>query len=183
MNDRDFLMFIHDRLAVIHGENQDTDFMIKLRAIARSLHITKETPIHYIPKEETTEEATARCNLPIQPLYIDHRGVLRFRGNSLVRYILEAGGIDMNDLACLPFPVEDRRQFAQLIGYSLSGYGDLSYVDNATYESAERMRSEGTTSEQEKVLYYTRLIEELKKSLKDPISQLFEIHPNNLERL
>jgi len=37
------------------------------------------------------------------------------------------------------FPQEDREQFAQLIGYSLSGFGELDYVSDETYEVAERM--------------------------------------------
>lgn len=32
---------------------------------------------------------------------------------------------------------EDREQFAQLIGYSLSGFADLSYVSNKTYNAAD----------------------------------------------
>ncbi len=42
----------------------------------------------------------------------------------------------MNDLAMLNFSNEDRIQFAQLIGYSHSGFGELSYVDDQTYEAA-----------------------------------------------
>ncbi len=34
----------------------------------------------------------------------------------------------MNDLAVKDFSDEDRCQFAQLIGYSISGYEELSYV-------------------------------------------------------
>lgn len=70
---------------------------------------------------------------PIQPLEYDERGVLRFKANAIVRHLLDHGGIDLNALACLPFGDEDRRQFAQLIGYSLSGYGELPYVDDASY--------------------------------------------------
>ncbi len=36
------------------------------------------------------------------------------------------------------FSDEDREQFAQLIGYSLNGFGELSYVSEETYEAAER---------------------------------------------
>lgn len=72
---------------------------------------------------------------PIQPLVLDERGVLRFRGNSIVRYLLDNGGVDLNHLACVEFPQEDREQFAQLIGYSLSGFGELSYVSDDTYDA------------------------------------------------
>lgn len=72
-------------------------------------------------------------NHPIQPLEKDDHGVLRLKSNKIVRYLLDNGGIDMNHLAVQNFSDEDRQQFAQLIGYSLSGYGDLSYVSDDAY--------------------------------------------------
>lgn len=66
---------------------------------------------------------------PMQPIALDSEGVARFRANPLVRFLLDAGPFTMNTLAVLPnIPAEDRAQFAQLIGYSVSGYGDLSYA-------------------------------------------------------
>ena len=73
---------------------------------------------------------------PMQPLLIDERGTVRFKQNAIVRYLLDAGGIDLNEIAVLPFSQDDREQFAQLIGYSVSGYGDLSYVRDASYARA-----------------------------------------------
>ena len=73
---------------------------------------------------------------PVQPLYKDKIGIVRFKGNAIVRFLLENGGYDMNKLAIMDFSDEDREQFAQLIGYSLSGFGDLSYVSDETYERA-----------------------------------------------
>lgn len=73
----------------------------------------------------------------MQPIDRDENGTPRFRANPIVRYLLEQGGIDMNHLARVPsFDKEDRMHFAQLIGYSVSGFGDLSYVDDETYEQA-----------------------------------------------
>lgn len=74
---------------------------------------------------------------PIQPLELDHRGVLRFKANAIVRHLLDNGGIDMNALAREDFTREDREQFAQLIGYSHSGSGDLSYVSDAVWYAAQ----------------------------------------------
>lgn len=65
---------------------------------------------------------------PMQPVVTDTNGVQRFRANALVVYLLENGPFDMNALALVECSVDDRKQFAQLIGYSLSGYGGLSYV-------------------------------------------------------
>ena len=79
-------------------------------------------------------------NNPIQPLYTDEKGTTRFKANAIVRYLLDFGGIDMNKLAVLPFSDEDRQQFAQLIGYSISGYADLSYVSDDAYGIAAQTK-------------------------------------------
>lgn len=74
---------------------------------------------------------------PVQPLEKDPNDILRFKKNAIVRYLLDAGPFDMNHLACIDFSQEDSEQFAQLIGYSLGGFGELSYVSNETYSRAE----------------------------------------------
>lgn len=66
---------------------------------------------------------------PMQPIVTDARGVKRFKANAIVQFLLDAGPYDMNKLAMMPFRVEDRQQFAQLIGYSVDGYEELSYDD------------------------------------------------------
>ena len=68
---------------------------------------------------------------PCQPIYRDSSGVIRFKQNAIVRYLLDKSPEDMNSLALIPFSDEDRAQFAQLIGYSVGGYRELSYVDDA----------------------------------------------------
>lgn len=73
---------------------------------------------------------------PRQPVMIEDDGRARFVPNKLVRYLLDHGGIDMNKLAMQDFPPDDRQQFAQLIGYSVEGYGTLSYADDDVYEAA-----------------------------------------------
>jgi hypothetical protein len=94
---------------------------------------------------------------PMQPVVKDAHGVLRFRENAIVRYIVDhaadvvhpgaraidpdtgrpyhQGRLDLNKIAMLDFPQEDREQFAQLMGYSVAGYHELSYVSD---ESAAR---------------------------------------------
>jgi hypothetical protein len=77
---------------------------------------------------------------PMQPVVLDASGVARFRENAIVKYLLEwasARGCNMNDLAIIPFAREDREQFAQLIGYSVSGAGDLSYMGAKTIAAAD----------------------------------------------
>jgi hypothetical protein len=68
---------------------------------------------------------------PMQPL-VDGR----FKENKIVNYCLD-NKTDMNDIARHDFTNEDREQFAQLIGYSLGGYSDLSYVSDESYYRAE----------------------------------------------
>ena len=63
---------------------------------------------------------------PTQPTVMVN-GVKRFKSNAIVRWLLDDGPFDMNRIAMRGFDVEDQRQFAQLIGYSVSGYQDLSY--------------------------------------------------------
>lgn len=71
---------------------------------------------------------------PNQPIYLDDQGVSRFRKNAIVEYLLDAGPVDLNQITLLPFSDEDRRQFAQLIGYPVSDYNNLLYVN---YELAQ----------------------------------------------
>lgn len=80
---------------------------------------------------------------PMQPVDFDgkaqphsERGVIRFKLNAIVQWLLDNGGKDLNDIARQDFTDADRTQFAQLIGYSVSGWGDLSYVSDEDYETA-----------------------------------------------
>ena len=66
----------------------------------------------------------------MQPIVTDEHGTYRFKQNSIVKFLLDAGPFDMNQIGRLPgITWAERSQFAQLIGYSVSGYGDLSYHD------------------------------------------------------
>jgi hypothetical protein len=88
----------------------------------------------------TRRNTVSKAKHPIQPLIKDEHGVVRFKKNSIVRTLLDAGPFDMNKLSVMDFSDEDRMQFAQLIGYSLSGFSELSYVDDKTYELAEKQK-------------------------------------------
>jgi hypothetical protein len=69
----------------------------------------------------------------VQPLIEDEHGRARFKENAIVRHLCEG---KLNELAVLGFPEADWEQFAQLIGYSLDGFGTLSYVTDETYDRA-----------------------------------------------
>lgn len=80
---------------------------------------------------------------PMQPIVEDEHGVCRFKQNAIVRFLLDEGPFDMNKLAMLPgISQAERNQFAQLIGYSVSGYGDLSYADPESVEKADNIVNE-----------------------------------------
>jgi hypothetical protein len=68
---------------------------------------------------------------------VDKDGVIRFHKNAIVAFLLDAGPFDLNQLAMMPFSNEDREQFAMLIGYSVSGFGDLPYVSDDTHAEAQ----------------------------------------------
>lgn len=79
----------------------------------------------------------------MQPLRFDRQRVLRFRCNAIVSHLLDfasSRGCGLNELAVIPFSMEDRRQLAQLIGYSLSGYSELPYVSDSAWTDAESAR-------------------------------------------
>ncbi len=44
MKDRDFLMWIHERLVNVHGENERYDYMHKLRSVIYAIPKDQDTP-------------------------------------------------------------------------------------------------------------------------------------------
>lgn len=81
----------------------------------------------------TDEDAATR---PMQKI-VWAGDVILFRENAIVLMLLDEGPFDMNQIARGNFSQEDREQFAQLIGYSVSGAGDLSYMSAATISRAD----------------------------------------------
>lgn len=76
--------------------------------------------------------------MPNQPLHIAPDGVERFVPNRIVEYLLNQGPFDLNHLAVnVDATKEELAQFAQLIGYSFSGWSSLSYVTEEKYRSVE----------------------------------------------
>ncbi len=80
---------------------------------------------------------------PMQPVYLDKHPdtapLARFRGNEIVEWMLEEGRngkrFDLNRIASRFMReehVRDRMQLVQLIGYSISGYNELSFVSDAS---------------------------------------------------
>jgi hypothetical protein len=83
---------------------------------------------------------------PMQPIGWHADGVVRFKRNAIVDHLLDEctarGGTDLNQIARMvasgEFSNEDQVQLAQLIGYSVSGFGDLSYVPDKIVKRADR---------------------------------------------
>ena len=120
---------------------------------------------------------TAQVIMPIQPIKDG-----RFVPNRIVEKLLEVAPIDLNDIAVMDFTDQERIQFAQLIGYSVDGFGSLSYVDDESYEAAERINCElGVTEEQARNVVLRRQLGEARKGVRDAAVALFRIHPDDLQ--
>lgn len=81
---------------------------------------------------------------PMQPVHITEGGIARFVANRIVDDALDTAagqGFDMNHIALLAlqgrYTKDEQMQFAQLIGYSVDGYGSLSYTTDLSYEEAQ----------------------------------------------
>lgn len=120
---------------------------------------------------------------PIQPLEEDERGVLRFRENKLVSALLDHGqrtGLGLNELHMLDADPLDRMQLAQLIGYSLSGYGSLSYVTDDEYNAAQAMHAEQQSEDKARIATLEAELTAVRQALRAPMARLFGIHPDDL---
>ncbi len=114
--------------------------------------------------------------LPIQPIKDN-----RFVENKIVSYLLDNGGIDMNKLAVLPFTDAERVQFAQLIGYSVSGFSTLSYVDDEAYAVASKMEDAPKLIESNaRNAALREQLAEIKRGLKIAAVEAFRIHEDDL---
>ena len=88
---------------------------------------------------------------PQQPIGTAEDGVVRFKGNSIIEDLFRTRALDLNKIGARVdaglFPVEDYVQLTQLLGYSVSGWGDLSTsppeMVAAADKEAERIRSGG----------------------------------------
>ena len=120
---------------------------------------------------------------PIQPILRDGDYQPRFKANEIVRYLLAwttERGLDLNKLAGMDFSNDDRCQFAQLIGYSLSGYSELSYVSDTDYNAAAAV-SLGAHPSEVRAETLEQEIAFLRRDLRKPMARLFGIHPDDLK--
>lgn len=117
---------------------------------------------------------------PIQPLVLDEQGVLRFKKNKIVEFLLDNGGIDLNQIGMGDFSREDREQFAQLIGYSYSGAGDLDYTSNEVLDTAISMYENGKSEAEARAEVLHSQLENARRSMRGGVAELFGMHPDDL---
>lgn len=78
----------------------------------------------------------------MQPIVKDAHGIVRFKKNKIVTFLLDEASAgrkcDLNRLGVQDFDQEDWEQFYQLIGYPLCGYHELSCIsDEACHEATK----------------------------------------------
>ncbi len=88
-----------------------------------------------------TDESNDAARRPMQPFVVKKDKVVRFKANVIVSTLLEEctnRGYSLNDLAWIKFTQADWEEFYQLIGYSLCGYHELSFVSDETAREATK---------------------------------------------
>lgn len=121
-------------------------------------------------------------NHPFQPLEPDKHGTMRFKPNAIVRHLLDTPGPhDMNTIALENFSREDRVQFAQLIGYSLFGFGELDYVRNEEFVGAQKATEDGCSSDAARVAALEATLKIVRERLAPGLAVLFERHPDDFK--
>lgn len=118
---------------------------------------------------------------PVQPIQEDDTGTRRFKPNKIVRHLLETSALSLNTLSSMEFDDEDREQFAQLIGYSFSGFEELPYASRDTIAAAARMIYEGETEEQAKISSLQETLESIRHGLRVAVTAAFNISTLDLE--
>ena len=81
---------------------------------------------------------------PMQPLEQDKDGIIRFKENRLIRFLLDSHpNQNLNSLSIRDQQGEcnkgDYTQLMQLIGYSVSGYGGLSTSPKKIVRKADKL--------------------------------------------
>lgn len=86
-------------------------------------------------------------NHPMQPVVIAKDKIICFKENPIIQWMLDMGRegkrFDLNTIAIvssgLGWKKEDHMQIAQMLGYSVSGYGDLSYASKKSIQEADAL--------------------------------------------
>ncbi len=130
---------------------------------------------------KATADQRAALKHPIQPVGDDGQGVLRFKPNAIVKHLLENGPFNLNDIARAKFSRDDREQFAQLLGYSLIGASDLSYMTDEVLDAAKRMYASGLSEPEARSQCLRGALDEVREGLRDVVAALYGMHPDDLK--
>jgi hypothetical protein len=83
---------------------------------------------------------------PMQPIYRDDQGIIRFQPNKIIGWLFDQKLLDLNKVAAMAangkFSADDQMQIAQQLGYSVSSFGDLSYVTDEMLHRADMAAGE-----------------------------------------
>ena len=83
---------------------------------------------------------------PMQPIGFDDAGIIRFKENKIVSFLLDSGTFDLNQIRRMlaegVFTNEDYTHLMQLIGYSVSGYGELNTSPTDLVTQADEIANE-----------------------------------------
>jgi hypothetical protein len=107
-----------------------------LLAFSRELLRHFGRPVPLGPLVAAAGPIASDASHPMQPILLDDNGTPRFMRNAIVEHLAQD---KLNELAKMGFCSEDRMQLAQLIGYSVSGYGELSYVCSESANEADKI--------------------------------------------
>lgn len=84
-------------------------------------------------------------SFPMQPIVLADDGVIRFQENRIIRDLLKTSTLDLNDIARAAcsgkYNDAEEMQLAQLLGYSVSGFGDLRCADRDVVRRADQKAS------------------------------------------
>ena len=114
---------------------------------------------------------------PMQPLEKDRHGTIRFKRNAIVDFLAKN---KLNELAEMDFNNEDWEQLAQLIGYSLNGFSDLSYVNDETIETASIMYGKGQSEVEARIECLEKTLNAVRAGLKQIVPKVFKVHEDDL---
>lgn len=77
----------------------------------------------------------------MQPVVIASDGCARFKENKIVSDLLDLAskhGVSLNQICMMGYETDDYAQLMELIGYSVSGYGDLDMARRDHVRRADR---------------------------------------------
>lgn len=135
------------------GRNSCPNMRVHEEMVAAATADEPDDPVSVVTEAPEPPAPAVSPGHPVQPIVYEGEGeeaVIRFKRNAIVDFLLDWAkdrGMGLNDLARLPgphptyggaFPDDDWQQLAQLIGYSVGGYGDLSYSDPKVAEEAQK---------------------------------------------